>query len=328
MTTEQFVLLDAATAFLDVWRDQSIVKLQRKNEQVLERQLEASRDRFEVGEVTLTDVAQSESRLARATADRIEAEGNLTASRAVFQRVVGLSPGTLGQPDPAEGMPQNLDELMQLSLRDDPRIIEADYTERAAQKNIREVEGEFLPEVRLRGTAEHEEDRFADNSTSQEFSVYAEVTIPIYQQGDVSSRTREAKQVASQRRLEIDEAIRQSTSDSIDSWENLQTARAQIKSFEAAVRATEIALEGVREENAVGARTILDILDAEQEFLDAQVSLVASTRDELLARYQILAVIGRLTAADLGLAADIYDVDRDYEAVRDRWFGTKAPGAD
>lgn len=325
-TAEQSVLFEAAEAYLDVWRDQSIVKLSMNNEEVLRRQLEASRDRFEVGEITLTDVAQSESRLASATADRIEAEGDLAASRADFQRVIGMVAGTLERPPAAIELPESQEATVQRALADDPRIIAAQFAERAAQKSIRETEGEFLPEVQLRGSLEHQENAFSGNSKSQEAQILAEVSIPIYQQGIVSSRTRQAKQVASQRRLEIDEARRLAQGDAIQAWEDLQTSQAQIEAFEAAVRSTEIALEGVRQENEVGARTVLDILDAEQEFLDAQVSLVAVTRDELLARYAVLTAIGRLTAADISLPVAVYDQETDYKAVRDKWYGTQAPG--
>lgn len=326
-TVEQDVLFEAARAYLDVWRDQSVVKLSINNEEVLRRQLEASQDRFEVGEITLTDVAQSESRLAGATADRIAAEGDLTASQAEFQRVVGLVSGTLERPPPVQELPNSQEDTIRRALENDPRVISAQFAERAAKKAVRETEGEFYPEVNLRGSLRHQNNAAIDNSQSQEAQFLAEVRIPIYQQGIVSSRTREAKQVASQRRLEIDEALRQAQGDAIRAWEALQTSGAQIASFESAVRSSEIALEGVRQENAVGARTILDILDAEQEFLDAQVSLVGVTRDDLVARYAVLSVIGRLTAADIGLPVSIYDLDTDYKAVRDKWFGTDAPGA-
>jgi outer membrane protein TolC len=143
----------------------------------------------------------------------------------------------------------------------------------------------------------------------------------LYQQGAVSSRVREAKQVSNQRRIEIEEARRRIEQESISAWEGLQTARAQIRSFETGVRAAEIALEGTRQENEVGARTILDILDAEQELLDAQVNLVRSQRDEIVAGVAVLSAIGQLTARDLELAVDVYNPEIDYISVRNSWFG-------
>ncbi len=327
-SVEQSVLLDGATSYMDVWRDQSVLRLNISNEQVLLRQLEASQDRFDVGEITRTDVAQSESRLATATADRIAAEGNLTASRAAFQRTVGIVPSELLQPPPAEGVPGDQETVINQSLQNDPRVVQAIFDERAAERTVREVIGELLPTVQLRGELRHADETFASDTESQSAEILAEVTVPLYQQGEVSSRVRAAKQAQSQRRLEVDQTRRQVRQDAIDAWEDLQTAEAQIVSFQAAVRSNEIALEGVRQENAVGARTILDILDAEQELLDSQVGLVRAQRDALVAGFAILAAIGRLTAEDLGLPVEIYDPLEDYQRVRNRWFGLSAPAAD
>ncbi len=325
-TVEQSVLLEGAVSYFDVWRDQSVLELNINNEQVLRRQLEATEDRFEVGEVTRTDVAQAESRLANATSNRIAAEGDLAASRAVFERVVGRAPENLARPDPVAGLPAGREESIELSVKDDPRVVAALLTERAAARSVREVEGELLPEVNLRGTLSHQEDNSTSGSESQSASIIAEVRIPIYQQGQVSSRVRQAKQIANQRRIEIDESRRLAKEDAIQAWEDLLTARAQIESFETSVRANEIALEGVRQENEVGARTILDILDAEQELLDAQVSLVGAERDNFSAGFALLSAIGRLTALDLDLPVDLYDADLDYKAVRNSWFGLTEPG--
>jgi TolC family type I secretion outer membrane protein len=325
---EQSVLLDGVTAYMDVWRDQSVLQLNINNEQVLRRQLEASQDRFTVGEITRTDVAQSESRVATATANRIAAEGNLVASQATFERVVGLAPGELLQPPPAEGQPGDKETVIGLSLENDPRVLRSIFNERAAERGVREVLGELLPSVELQGDLLHFDETTSVDSESQSVEILAAVRIPLYQQGAVSSRVRAAKQFQSQRRLEVDEARRQAQEDGISAWEDLQTAEAQIVSFQAAVRANEIALEGVRQENAVGARTILDILDAEQELLDSQVGLVGAQRDALVAGFAVLNAIGRLTARDLGLPVDYYDPLDDYRDVRDRWFGLSAPASD
>ena len=157
-------------------------------------------------------------------------------------------------------------------------------------------------------------------------SLLAELSLPIYQQGFVSSQVREAKQLLSQRRLQLDEARRTAEQDAVAAYEALATARAQILAFQAQVDSAQIALEGVRQENAVGARTVLDVLDAEQELLDAQVSLVGAQRDEIVAGFQVLAAQGRLNAVELGLPVEVYNPVVDYQAVRDRWFGLSAPG--
>lgn len=318
---EQDILFSAATAYMDVWRDQSVLDLNLNNERVLRRQLEASQDRFEVGEITRTDVAQSESRLARAIGDRVEAEGNLTASRAIYQELIGAAPGTLQAPPAVANLPANQEEVTVAAIQANPSVVAANFLEEAERHNVRLQFGQLLPELALVGTLSHDQDTASTRDETDRARILAQVTVPIYQQGFVSSQIREAKQRSSQRRLEIDEARRNAEQQSITAWEALQTARAQIEAFESEVRSTDIALEGVRQENAVGARTILDILDAEQEFLDAQVNLVRAQRDEIVASYQVLQAMGLMTAQDLALPVTIYNADRDLEEVRDLWFG-------
>jgi TolC family type I secretion outer membrane protein len=326
-SVEQSVLLRAVTAYMDAWRDQAVVEFNLSNERVIARQLEATRDRFTVGEVTRTDVAQAETRLAVATADRIAAEGALASSRAVYEEVIGGAPGMLEAPPALAGLPASLAAVVERSIAQNPDILAAGFAERAAQRRVREVIGELLPSVQLSASVSHSEETSQRAGETDRARILAEVTIPLYQQGAVSSRVREAKQTSNQRRIEIEESRRRTEQEAISAWEGLQTARAQIRSFESGVRAAEIALEGVRQENAVGARTILDILDAEQELLDAQVNLVRSQRDETVAGHQVLTALGRLTARDLNLPVEVYDPEQDYKRVRDSWFGLGAPGA-
>ena len=318
---EQQVLLSAATAFMDVWRDQSVLELNINNEQVLQRQLEASQDRFDVGEVTRTDVAQSESRLAGASGDRVAAEGNLSTSKAVYQEVVGVEPGTLKQPPGLQGLPGSLEEVLAVSKDNNPQVVAANFAEASETANVRAQFGQLLPEVSLVGSLSKSAETSSASSEQERAQILAQVRVPIYQQGFVSSQVREAKQRRSQRRLEIDEARRAVIQESISAWEALQTGRAAIRAFEAEVRATDIALEGVRQENAVGARTVLDILDAEQESLNAKVSLVGAQRDEVVAGYQVLAAMGELTAEKIGLPVTVFNPDIDLNAVRNVWFG-------
>ena len=321
LDTEQEVLLSASIAYMDVWRDQSVLQLQINNEQVLTRQLEASRDRFEVGEITRTDVAQSESRLARAVGDRVAAEGDLSISRAVYQEVIGVAPGLLEAVPAVEGIPDGLDQIIEVAENENPTVLADVFSEAAELQNVKVQFGQLLPEISVVGTLRHSAEEATARSKRDQAQILARVTVPIYQQGFVSSQVREAKQRSSQRRLQIDESRRRVVQDSISAWEALITARAEIEAFEAEVNSTRIALEGVRQENAVGARTVLDILDAEQEFLDAQVNLVRAERDEVVAGYQVLTAMGRMIAANLGLPVTIYDPDKDLEAVRDVWYG-------
>ncbi|MEE8145348.1 MAG: TolC family protein, partial [Kiloniellales bacterium] len=224
-----------------------------------------------------------------------------------------------------EGLPASEQDVVGAARDDNPAVLSARFAEQAARHQVRVTTGELLPEVFLTAELLHSENEFSDDSEISQARVLAVVSIPLYQQGFVSSRVRQAKQDASRRRVEIVEARRRVEQDAIDAWEALVTARAQIRSFQSEVRSSEIALEGVREENSVGQRTILDVLDAEQELLDAQVRLVRARRDEVVAAYRIQQVQGRLTAAELGLPVDVYDAEADYLAVRDRWFGLDIP---
>jgi len=325
---EQDTLFDAAVAYFDVWRDQSVLELNINNERVLTRQLEAIQDRFDVGEVTRTDVAQSESRLATATADRTAAEGDLAASRAIFKRVVGLESAELKEPPSVEGLPKTREEVIDRSIKDDPSVVAATFDQLSAERQVREILGELLPEVSLNGNLEHQDETSGTDVRRKVASITAEVSIPLYQQGQVSSRVRAAKQVQSQRRLEIDAARLQAVEDAIQAWENLVTAQAQIVSFNSAVRSGEIALEGVKQENIVGTRTVLDVLDQEQELLDDRVNLVRARRDELAAQYEVLRAIGRLSGRDLALDVPLYDPEEDYKKVRNLWFGLDVPSLD
>lgn len=323
--SEQDVLLRAAQAYMDVWRDQAVLRLNENNVKVLRRQLEATRDRFEVGEVTRTDVAQAESRLSQAIAGRVEARGNLESSRATYKEVVGHPPGELEQPPVPGALPATREEAVALAKADNPDVIAARFLEQAARKEVRRIIGELFPEVELVGRLSRSENSTSSAASSESAEILAQVTVPLYQRGAVSSRVRAAKQTANQRRLELRTAERNATQAAVSAWEDLVAARAQIDSFQDQVRAAEIALEGVRQENLVGARTVLDVLDAEQELLDAQVSLVGAQRDVIVASYALLSAIGRLRAARLDLPVEIYDVEAAYESVRDRIWGISLP---
>jgi outer membrane protein/adhesin transport system outer membrane protein len=317
---EQDVLLQGVTAYMDVLRDEAVLQLNINNEQVLQRQLEAAQDRFTVGEITRTDVAQAESRLAGATAQRIAAEGQLISSRAIYRQVIGEMPGSLVETAPASNLPASEEETVAGSTST-PDVRAAEYAEQAAREGVDVVFGELLPQISLAGDLTTAEDVSTKNGQTDSAAIIARITIPLYQAGGVDSRVREAKQRVSQRRQDIETQRRFAAQTATTAWRALETARAQIQSFESQVRAGEIALEGVQQEAAVGSRTVLDILDAEQELLDARVSLVQAQRDEVVASYQVLSAVGRLTALELGLPVETYDVERYYHEVRDKWWG-------
>jgi TolC family type I secretion outer membrane protein len=321
-SVEQQVLLRGVTAYSDVLRDQAVLDLTINNVQVLTRQLEATRTRFDVGELTKTDVAQSESRLAGAYAEQTQAEGLLTTSRAIYREVIGEDPVDLATAKPPEGLPSSEAETVAQS-ESNPDLIAAKYLEQAARDGIDVVFGELLPSVDIVGRLQAgDEEVTNDGSFEKSAAVLLQVRIPLYQAGGVGSRVRQSKQVVSQRLQQVQEQRRSAEQQATSSWRSLVTARAQIESFKAQVEATRVALEGVQEEANVGARTILDVLDAQQEYLLAQVNLVRASRDEVVAAYQVLSSIGRLTASGIGLPAPRYDVDKHYDEVKDKFWGT------
>lgn len=316
---EQQVLLAAATAYLDVVRDQAVLELRANAETVLRRQLDATRDRFTVGEVTRTDVSLAESRVAGATAQRIQAEGNLASSRAVYARIVGSPPGRLVQPQPGFALPTSIDETVEAARSENPSVVAARFVEAASRDAVEQTRGEGRPQVSLRAGLDRSYDPSPTVDRQDRASVTAQVSIPLYQAGAVTSRIREAEQIAGQRRIEIDQARTQATETAIRAWQALVTSRAAIVARQAQVRAAEIALEGVRQEATVGARTTIDVLDAEQELLDARVNVVQAQRDELVSAFQVLSAVGQLGARQLQLPVQPYDVEFNYRSVRDRW---------
>jgi TolC family type I secretion outer membrane protein len=326
LDTEQAVMLQAATAFMNVVRDQAVLELNINNEKVLKRQLEAARDRFRVGEVTRTDVAQAEARLSRATADRIGSEGDLISSRAVFRNVIGDWPGTLKAAKPLAGLPTGEEEAVNLARGNAPSVFAAQFDERAAKDDVRVNRSDFLPVLDLEGSLTRRDEASSTSSRSETAAMSLELTVPLYQAGGVSSRVRQAMQVAAQRRNDLDRAIRDAVERGSRAWEALATARAQIKSFTAEVRASTIALEGVEQEAAVGSRTVLDVLDAEQELRDAKVNLVRARRDEVVATFDLRAAVGNLTARKLALPVKFYDLNAYYRAIRNKWFGIGISG--
>ena len=330
LSVEQDVLFAAATSFVDVVRDQAVLELNIGNEQVLRRQLEATRDRFEVGEVTRTDVSQAEARLARAVADRVQAEGSLEISRAVYRNIIGESPGKLAQPGKIEQVPGSLNETIELARETNPSVVAARFAEMASRDGVDLIAGELLPTLSLNGDLSRNLSTSTRGSRSSAASIVAQITVPLYQAGAVTSRVRAAKQVASQRRIQIMEARRDAAENGSRAWENLKTAQARIGAFEAETRANEIALEGVKQEASAGLRTVLDVLDAEQELLDARVNLVRARRDGVVAGFELQSAVGWLSSERLALPVDPYDVEKHYDKVRNKvWgLGDSLPGAE
>jgi len=324
--TEQDTLLSAVIAYVNVIRDTSTLELQVNNVQRLQKQLEATRDRFRVGEVTRTDVAQSEARLARSQADRTQAEGNLVTARVGFERVVGVVPETLTNPEIPPGLPTARDEAVDIAVRESFSLVQAKFQELAARHLVTQAEGDLLPSIELVTQAEQTYDTSGGDNAVRTLTAEVQVSVPIYQQGIVYSQIRAAKENVNRIRLLVDNERRSVVETAASAFEDYKTSLAQIESLRAEVQSAEIALEGVQQEATVGARTVLDVLDAEQELLDAQVNLVAADRNAIVAAFSLLSALGRLTAQDLGLPVEIYDYDQHYLAVESRYYGTEPPG--
>jgi outer membrane protein len=325
-TTEQGILLNMATAYVDTIRDESVLKLQLNNLSRLQKQLEATRDRFAVGEVTRTDVAQAESRVARAQADRTQAEGNLVSTRVIFERIAGIVPSTLRQPAMPIGLPGSLEESVEFATGNNFSLVTAKFEELSAIERVTEVQGELLPTVNIVGQASHSQDTGGSSNESSSLTLEAQINIPLYQAGAVSARVRAAKEEANRRRILVESSRRSVVDTSARAYEAWTTAVARATSLAAEVDSAKIALEGVEQEATVGARTVLDVLDAEQEMLDAQVGLVRAERDAFVASYQLLVSLGQLTAASLTLPVEVYDYDRHFVEVEDRFYGTDVSG--
>lgn len=321
-SVEQQILLQAVTAYMNVVRDESVVDLRQNNIKVLERQMQASQDRFRVGEVTRTDVAQSEARLENAKSALLSAEAALATSRAQYRRVVGSTPASLDTPSMKPQLPANLDAAIEIAMEESPGVKSARYNEEAARHSINTAKGALLPSVNAELTHSNIDStginsatlsQNASNTKSTTFGV--RVSVPLYSGGSRYSNVRRAKQIRSQRMMEIHQAERVAQENVFVAWDGYRAAVGQISSTKAAVRANEIALDGVKQEAYVGSRTTLDVLNAEQELLNSRVSLVRAQRDEFVAAYSLISATGKLTAKDLSLGVDVYDEEKYYNEV-------------
>jgi TolC family type I secretion outer membrane protein len=317
---EQQVMLDAVDAYTAAYRDQVVLDLALNNEERLKRQLEATRDRFEVGEVARTDVAQAEARLSRARADVEQAKADLASSRAFYERVVGEAPSKLEEPKVLQELPKTEAETRAIASQN-PDIIAATFDLYAARDNVDVQFSSLLPSLDLQGVLEYADQPTANTEWGRTAALGLNLSVPLYQGGGEYSRVRESRQRVRQQRDLLESAHRSVQEVVTASWERLLAATAAIDAFQAEVRANGIALEGVQQEALVGARTVLDVLDAEQELFTSQVNLVRASREEILASYQLKLAIGQLTVEGLELPIEPFDAVAYYERNRTRLFG-------
>jgi outer membrane protein len=324
--TEQQVLLDAATAYMNLLRDQAILDLNRRNVEVLTEQLKQTRDRFNVGEVTRTDVAQAESRLAAGRSALLNAQSNYVTSQANYRRVIGVDAGRLAPGTPVDRLsPHVLAKAITQGEAQSPSVLAAAYGVDIATLAVKISESALYPNLTLNASAGAALNPAFEVNKQTQAAIVGTLTVPIYQGGSEYSAIRQSKETLGQQRLNLDVTRDQARATVVQSWGELDAARAEIEATTAQVNAAEIALNGVREEARVGQRTTLDVLNAQQELVNARVALVTAQHDRVVASYTLLAAVGGLSMPRLGLNVLIYDPMVHYQQVRDAWVGVRNP---
>jgi outer membrane protein len=321
--TEAMVLLAAATAFLDVARDQRTVALNRNEEAVLERTLRATEQEFAAGAVTETDVDQTRARLADQRAMLAQAVATLGTSRAEFEQQVGQPPGDLALPTRTLDLPPTLAVAITL-VPNNFDVVQSRAAQEASRQGIDIARAGLLPQVSA--VVSVARDRETDVQLAHQRDNIAEATlrvrVPLYQGGEQAAEIRQAKEAASRTLLQIDVVLRQARRQVQTAWEQLEGARTRMDQYRQSRAANTVAERGVARQQSVGARTVLDVLNAQQERLTAEVNLVSAQHDAYVAGFQLQAATGQLSAAKLKLAVPIYDPEAHYQATRDRWYGT------
>lgn len=324
--TEQRILFDAVTAYMDVLRDTAALKLQDSNVAVLKEQLRQTRERYNYGQITLTDVAQAESRLAGGQSLVGAARAALDASIGVYRKTVGVEPTKLAPGSAADRwLPKSREEAERIAQREHPFILAALHDADAADLDIKALEADFMPKFSIVGDIFTQTDLVGIGNRNVGAKILGHLNVPIYEGGLTSSRVRQAKETAGQRRLNADVARAEVLALVRAYWGALQAAKTQIAAAQTQIAAAERALYGVREEAKAGQRTTLEILNAQQELLNARLMLIVAQRDRVVASYAVLSSLGRLSSAWLGLAVDSYDPAIHFDQVKDLWGNQMTP---
>jgi outer membrane protein len=332
LAQEQTSFNNAVSAYVGVIQAQELLALQINNEQVLAKQLQATNDRFRVGEITRTDVAQAEAALEGARATRQTAEGSLQTARGTYQQFVGfIAPADLIEPQPLNLPVNSEQEAAALAATNNPNVVTALFNDSAAKDAVDAAFAKLLPTVSLVGQALQNNNSGTRSASVNGYQVTANLTVPIYQGGSEYAAVRQARQAQQQTNRLIDDAKRTAVQNAVQAWDTLVAAKAAADSTRAQIGANQIALEGVEREAIVGSRTTLDVLNATQALLSSRTTLVQNLAQVITASYAVAAAIGRLTARDLHLAVPLYDETAYYQAVKDRWVGlgdyaTSQPG--
>ncbi len=320
---EQTVFLEASTAYLDVLQNQAIVDLQKNNEKLLKKRLDETVERFNVGEVTRTDVSQARARYSQARSDRIAAEGDLEASKSVYTKIIGSKPDKLSSPKINDFLPKTFEEALDYTKSNNYAIKSAKETLNAKIYDVSAKTGELLPQVSLDGRLSNTQtsgDMYDEDPDVDNAEIGVNMTIPLYEAGKTRAKIRQSKYLKWQAQEQVLEAERQAVADVTSAWEYMVANRAKIKSIKDQVKANEIALDGVQKEEALGNRTILDVLDAYQELLNSNVEEVKARRNYYVSGMNVLMAMGKLTAEDLKLGVDIYNPKKYYKETKGKWL--------
>jgi len=324
--TEQSVLLNAVTAYMNLLRDTAIYELQKRNVEVLQKQVKQTQDRYKVGDVTTTDVSQSASRLAAGESQVLTAESNLKTSKATYRAIIGSEPGKLSPGTPVDRFaPKSLNDAIAVATSSNPTVVSAQHALDAAILQVKVAEGALLPTLALQAGYQRNWESQLSLLDSYNASILTQLSVPLYQGGAEYSLVRQAKEQAGQRRLELDLAARQARQGVVQAWGQVESTIGSIRSTETQVKTAESALNGVRDEANVGQRTTLDVLNAQQELVNARAALVTAQRDRVVASYTLLAATGRLAPEILELNIRPYNPKVHYHQVRDSWTGLRTP---
>ena len=323
-SVEQNVFLDASTAYLDVLRDEAIVKLQKNNENLLKKRLDETLQRFKVGEVTRTDVSQARARHSSAIASRISAEGDLQASKANYAKIIGVKPENLTTPSELPTMvPASFEEALEYAKTHNYTIQQAKNYLASKEYDVKTQTGSLLPSVTLDGVAsktESDSDNVPGKPETDNLEWSVNMTVPLYTSGESRAKIRQSKYLkwqAQEKVLEAERAVKETVT---SAWEYMMANKAMIKSIKDQIKANEVALDGVQKEEALGNRTILDVLDAYQELLNSNVEEVKARRNYYVSAMQLLVAMGKMTSRDLKLDVEYYDAKKYYKETRDKWF--------
>ena len=314
---------DVIQAYVDVRRDQEALRIQQDNLKVLTRQLEESNARFDVGEITKTDVAQSQARLAASQAQLQAATAQLASSRARYAALVGRNPGDLApEPSLAPLLPADIDQVFQLAEQNNPQIRLAEYTEQASRARVSGARAERLPNLALQGSVAQgggPVDPFDRDRYSREVRGAVVFTMPLFSGGTTSSRVRQTSENHNADRINIETARRSVLQTATQAWNLLVAARANLISTAEQVSAARLAAEGTRQEQQVGLRTTIDVLNAEQEQRAAELAQIGARRDEYVYSATLLQAMGRLEARNLTPLKAEYDPKTNFRSLRVTW---------